>query len=242
MGKEPSARSTQRRLAVVSGAASGIGRALAQDLGSSGYDLALLGRRQEPLRVVLDELSAQGEAYVCDVREWSAVDEAVERIHARWGAADVVVPAAGIAAIAPLTSIAPEVFDAVVATNLCGCFHLFRALLPAMMERGAGHLFPLISVAGTVGFPGWSAYCASKWGLAGMVAALRHEIAGSGVRLTAIYPGATASEIWSDLPGEWDRERMIPVGEVVRAVRYALGSGPETVIDEIHLNPAGGPL
>lgn len=242
MGITPSARSTKRPLAVVSGGGSGIGRATALELAARGYDLALLGRHEEDLRAVLSSVAGQGEAYPCDVRDWQAIKTTAERIHERWGAAEVVLPAAGIATIAPFVESDPDAFAAVVDTNLGGCYHLFRALLPPMIERGSGHLFPLVSVAGTVGFPGWSAYCASKWGLAGMIAALREELVGTGVRLTAIYPGATASDLWSDLPGEWDRGRMIPVAEVVRAVCYALSSGPETVIDEIHLNPAGGPL
>jgi len=101
---------------------------------------------------------------------------------------------------------------------------------------------PLLSVAARRGFPGWSAYCASKWGLAGLVAALREELAGSGLRITAVYPGATDTPIWDGMPGEWDRSRMVPAAEVARAIGYALSADPRAVVEEIHLGPAGGAL
>jgi NAD(P)-dependent dehydrogenase (short-subunit alcohol dehydrogenase family) len=111
-----------------------------------------------------------------------------------------------------------------------------------MKAAGRGRLVPILSTAATRGFPGWSAYCASKWGLRGLVAALRAELAGSGVLLTAVYPGATDTAIWDEVPGEWDRSRMVPVEEVARALVYALDVEPPALVEEIHLGPAGGSL
>ena len=229
-------------LAVVSGGGTGIGREIALELARRGLDLALLGRREEPLRRTLEESGAEGLALVCDVRDASGVQEAADRIHARWGAAEVVVPAAGVAHIAPLADLTPEAFAETVNVNLTGAALLVRALLPAMKERGRGWIFPVLSVAARRGFPGWSAYCASKWGLAGFVAALREELAGSGVRITSIYPGATDTPIWDTAPGKWDRSRMVPPREVARAVSFALDADPSTLMEEIHLGPAGGAL
>ncbi|HBL28240.1 MAG TPA: short-chain dehydrogenase, partial [Acidobacteria bacterium] len=152
----------------------------------------------------------------------------------------MVVPAAGLAAISPLEETSPERFRELLDTNLTGVFLLLRALLPAMRRQGSGWIFPILSTAAQRGFPGWSAYCASKWGLAGLVAALREELRGSGVRLTALYPGATASPLWDDLPGEWNRALMVPPREVARAVVHALDADPTTLVEEIHLGPAGG--
>jgi len=227
---------------VVSGGGSGIGRAVARELAERGYELALIGRQTGPMRDLLQTAGAKGEAYRCDVRDSQAVATVARTIDERWGAADVVVPAAGIATIAPLVETDPAAFAAVLETNLSGCFHLFHSFLPAMIERRRGHLLALVSVAGAVGFSGWSAYCASKWGLAGLIAALRPELVDTGVRLTAIYPGATRTGIWNSLPGDWNRDRMIPVEEVVRAVIFALEGGSGTTISEIHLDPVGGPL
>jgi NAD(P)-dependent dehydrogenase (short-subunit alcohol dehydrogenase family) len=233
-----------RGVAVVSGGGSGLGRELALELARRGYALALLGRRRVPLEETL-ELAGGGEngiALPCDVRDAVALERCAGEIRARWGAAGLVVPAAGVAAIAPVEETSPEDFAAILDTNLTGVFLLIRALLPAMKERGRGWIIPLLSVAARRGFPGWSAYCASKWGLAGLVAALREELQGTGIRITSLYPGATDTPIWDRLPGEWSRASMVPPREVARALGYVLDADPSTLIEEVTLGPAGGAL
>jgi 3-oxoacyl-[acyl-carrier protein] reductase len=237
-----------RRVAVVSGGGSGLGREIALELARRGYDLALLGRRREPLAETLDlagRLTDRRETGIllpCDVRDAVALGRSAGEIEARWGAADLVVPAAGVTAIAPVEETSPDDFAAIVDTNLTGVFLLIRALLPAMKARGRGRILPLLSVAARRGFPGWSAYCASKWGLAGLVAALREELQGTGVQVTALFPGATDTPIWDRLPGEWNRAAMVPPREVARAVGYVLDADPATLVEEVHLGPAGGAL
>jgi len=229
-------------LAVVTGGGTGIGREIALELGRRGFDLALLGRREEPLRQTLEESGADGLALVCDVRDASRIQQVADQIHSRWAAAEVIVPAAGVAHISPLVDLTPEAFAETVDVNLTGTALLVRAFLPGMKGRGRGWIFPLLSVAARRGFPGWTAYCASKWGLAGLLAALREELAGTGIRITALYPGATDTPIWDTAPGQWDRSRMVPPREVARAVGFALDADPSTLVEEIHLGPAGGAL
>ena len=233
-------------VAVVSGAGSGLGREIALELARRGYALALLGRRQAPLEETLDLAGAatreNGLILPCDVRDAVALERCAEEIRSRWGGADLVVPAAGVVSIAPVEETTPDDFAAILDTNLTGVFLLVRALLPAMKARGRGWIIPLLSVAARRGFPGWSAYCASKWGLAGLVAALREELRGTGVRITALYPGATDTPIWDHLPGEWNRASMVPPREVARALGYVLDTDPAALVEEIHLGPAGGAL
>jgi NAD(P)-dependent dehydrogenase (short-subunit alcohol dehydrogenase family) len=97
-------------------------------------------------------------------------------------------------------------------------------------------------VAARQSFPGWSAYAASKAGLLGLIEVLRLELGGSGVRVVAVTPGATATPLWDDLPGDWPRQRMLPAAEVARALVWALDAGPGAVVEEIRLRPAGGDL
>ena len=237
-----------RGVAVVSGGGSGLGREIALELARRGYDLALLGRRQGPLEETLGlaGLGAnggeRGMILPCDVRDAVALERCAEEVRSRWGAAEVVIPAAGVAAIAAVEETTPDDFAAVLDTNLTGAFLLIRALLPAMKARGRGWIIPLLSVAARRGFPGWSAYCASKWGLAGLVAVLREELQGSGLRITALYPGATDTPIWERLPGEWNRSAMVPPREVARALGFVLDTDPSTLVEEIALGPAGGAL
>lgn len=231
--------------AVVSGAGSGIGRAIAVALGERGHRVALLGRREEALAATLVELRGRGgdgRIFRCDVRDPTAVEKVATEVLGAWGAPEVVVPAAGVVWIEPLDETSPEHFAATVETNLTGAFLLARAFVPAMKAAGRGRLVPILSVAARRGFPGWSAYCASKWGLAGMAAALREELAGSGVGVTALYPGATDTGLWDALPGEWDRTKMVPVDEVARVLISALEAREPAWVEEVHVGPAGGAL
>jgi NAD(P)-dependent dehydrogenase (short-subunit alcohol dehydrogenase family) len=244
-------------VAVVSGGGSGIGREAALELARRGYALALLGRRIAPLEETLEAAARQGRpgsrgslgssagrglAIACDVRDAAAVEGAAAAIEARWGAADIVVPAAGVAHIAPFEELSAAAFAATLDTNLAGAFLVMQAFLPAMRRRGAGWIFAILSVAARRGFPGWAAYCASKAGLAGLLAALRLELQGSGVRLTAIYPGAADTAIWEQVPGTWDRTAMMPAAAVAQALGNALDADRRTLVEEIHLGPAGGAL
>jgi NAD(P)-dependent dehydrogenase (short-subunit alcohol dehydrogenase family) len=259
-------------VAVVSGGGSGIGREAALELARRGYALALLGRRIAPLEETLEAAAGQarqgrqsnqarqgrqsrqsrrgrqessaarGRAITCDVRDAAAVEQAAAAIEARWGAANVVVPAAGVAHIAPFEELSAAAFAATLDTNLAGAFLVMQAFLPAMRRRGEGWIFAILSVAARRGFPGWAAYCASKAGLAGLLAALRLELQGSGVRLTAIYPGAADTAIWEQVPGTWDRAAMMPAAAVAQALGNALDADRRTLIEEIHLGPAGGAL
>jgi NAD(P)-dependent dehydrogenase (short-subunit alcohol dehydrogenase family) len=229
-------------VAVVSGGGSGIGREIALELARRGYALALIGRRTRPLEETLERAGGDGIVLPSDVRDPEAVERAAEAVASRWGAARVVVPAAGVAHVRPVEELRPAEFAESVDVNLSGAFYLIHALLPAMKRAGKGWIFPILSVAARRGFPGWTAYCASKWGLAGLVAALREELQGSGVRITALYPGATATPIWNSIPGTWDRSAMVPPGEVARAVCYALETDSRALVEEIHVGPAGGAL
>ena len=176
------------------------------------------------------------------MRDPEAVEAVAERLVGQRGAPAVVVPAAGVLEVGAIDELAPESFRAMVETNLMGTYHLFRSFLPAMQRAGAGRLVPVLSVAATRGFPTWGAYCASKWGVRGLVASLREELGGTGVGITAVYPGATDTPLWDDLPGEWDRSKMVPAEEVARAVVHALETPEPALVEEIHLGPAGGAL
>ncbi len=227
--------------AVISGAGSGIGRAAALALAERGHPLVLLGRSAEPIHATLRVAGGKGMALVADVRDAGAVQTAIEKAVAAGYPPQVVVPSAGIARVATLATMEPAVLRETIETNLIGALFLYRACLPDLLQSG-GHLFALLSVAAKKGFPNWSAYAASKWGLRGAVAALREELAGSAVRVTEIYPGATDSPLWEKVPGEWNRASMISPEAIAKAIVWALEADPTSSVEEIHLQPRGGNL
>lgn len=230
-----------RGAAVISGAGSGIGRAAAIALAERGHSLVLLGRGAEPLDATLRVAGSKGIAFPVDVRDSGAVQAAIEQARAAGFRPQVVVPSAGVACVAPFGELEPDTWRKSLETNLLGAVFLYRACLPDLLQSG-GHLFALLSVAAKKGFPNWSAYAASKWGLRGAVAALREELAGSAVRVTEIYPGATDSPLWERVPGEWNRASMISPEAIAKAIVWALEADPTTSVEEIHLQPRGGNL
>ncbi len=230
------------RVAVVAGGGSGIGRATALELAAVGYSLALLGRRREPLEAVLGQSGARGIAFAGDVRDADTLSRFAGRVANELGPAEVVMAAAGVARVGSFVELSAESFRETVETNLLGTGNLFRQFLPTLLARGRGTLVALLSVAARQVFPGWSAYAASKWGVLGLVESLRVELRGSGVRLLAVSPGATATPLWDEVAGEWDRERMIPAQEVARAIVWSLAEREGMGVDEIRLQPLRGDL
>jgi NADP-dependent 3-hydroxy acid dehydrogenase YdfG len=231
-----------RGAALVTGGSSGIGAALAAALAERGHPLILAGRRRPPLERRLAELGVDGRALEVDVRDEAALTAAVAAAAGELGHPEIAVAGAGVAHVAPFVELGAERFRETVETNLIGAANLFRAALPAMLERRSGTLVAVLSVAARRVFPGWAAYAASKWGLLGLIESLREELAGTGVRVLALTPGATATPLWDAVPGEWDRTRMIAAGEIGRALRWALDSGDEVAVEEIRLQPPGGNL
>lgn len=229
-------------VAVVSGAGSGIGAAVARALAQRGDALALVGRRREPLERLAAELGERVVVFPADVRDADRLAEVAAAVTRGLGTVETVVAAAGVARVGRLVDLSVEAVRESIETNLLGTAFLFRAFLPGMLARRRGTLVPLLSVAARKAFPDWSAYCASKWGTLGLVEALREELAGSGVRIVALTPGATETPLWDEVGGEWDRQRMIPPAEVARALLWALDSGERVAVEEIRLQPPGGNL
>jgi NADP-dependent 3-hydroxy acid dehydrogenase YdfG len=225
--------------AVVSGAGSGIGRAIALALGRRGHPLLLVGRRREPLEAALAECGGEGRIVLADVRDAKSVVGRLRDAETEGFVPTIAIPAAGVARVAPFEELSDEAFRESIDTNLLGALNLYRAVLPGARKRG-GHLFAILSAAALRGFPSWVAYGASKWALRGAFEALREELEGSGIRTTAIYPGATATPLWNEVPGDWDRTKMISPEEVAKAVTFALDAA--AAVPEIHLQPTGGDL
>jgi 3-oxoacyl-[acyl-carrier protein] reductase len=182
-------------VAVVTGAGSGIGRAVAVALGRRGLDVALVGRTPAPLRETADEVAKTGVRAIV-VRADVSVEEDVRRatlaVTESLGAPSVLVNGAGIAGHkTPIDQTEVSAWDAVVATNLRGVFLVTRAFLPAMRAgHGRRRLITIASISSTLGTAGLAAYCASKWGALGFTKALAEELRGTGMQTMAVLPGS----------------------------------------------------
>ena len=180
------------RVAVVTGASRGLGRAVAIALAAAGAAVCLAARSEphleESAQAVVD---AGGRALVVptDVRRWEDVEELMRRAVAELGRLDIVVNNSGIAKVVPLAEMSPEQWREVLDVNLTGVFHGCRAAAPYLVAQRSGKVINLASVLGAVGLPGYTAYGASKGGVAALTRALGVEWARHNIQVNAIAPG-----------------------------------------------------
>ncbi len=183
----------KNRVVFLTGASSGIGEALAIALATRGAKLSLLARREEELKRIADECRAAGseaQVFAADVTDAAAVAEAAERARTELGAIDVLIANAGIGGNDEATRTwDPEAVKRVIDVNLLGSVNAVHAVLPAMLERGEGHLVAISSLAGFRGLPRSAAYCASKAGLTSFFESVRLDVQHRGVDVTIIQPG-----------------------------------------------------
>jgi 3-oxoacyl-[acyl-carrier protein] reductase len=232
------------KVAVVTGASRGIGLAIAEALAGEECNLAISARDLARVKTVAKRLKKFGSTVLplaCDVRDPASVAQLFAAVKRRFGRMDVLVNNAGIAH----SSVSVQELDIgtwrdVLETNLTGVFLCTRAGLP-LMARG-GVIINNISVAGKGVFPGGSAYNASKWGALGFTNTLREELRERGIRVVALLPGATSTDMWTQNWPDAPRERMIAPESVAGAVLNAVLMPEDTTVEEITVAPTGGAL
>ena len=232
-------------VAWVTGAGRGIGKAIALRLAEAGYRVAPTGRDTDALRAVADEITARGgtaHPVACDVADERSVAAAADAIAGALGPVNVLVNNAGSTVFKSFVTTSIADFDRLLAANLRGPFMCVHAVLPSMMERGEGSIVMINSMAATQVFRDSSAYAATKAGLKSMTDCLRLEVRGSGIRVISVYPGATETDIWPAPVREKHGHRMMSAEDVAEQVRHALAMPRHMLVEDIVIQPIGGPL
>ena len=230
---------TGAAVAIVTGAASGIGAAVARELAAPGVRLVLGTRPGEALPDVLATVAAAGAEAVAveaDVRDAEQAAALAATAEERFGRVDLLVACAGVADRGSVAEGDPERWRAVVETNLLGAAYCVRGVLPAMLRQGSGHVVLIASVSGRDTYVGEPLYIASKWGLVGFGHALRQEVGPSGVRVTLIEPGLVDTPLTRGSAAVRPLlEASAPLGpeDVARAVAYAYAQPPNVSISEL---------
>ncbi|MGH7361472.1 MAG: SDR family oxidoreductase [Candidatus Methylomirabilales bacterium] len=211
------------KVAVITGASAGIGKATAEALARAGSRVVLGARRHDRLEQVAEEIRASGgEALpvVTDVAELSQVEALVSRAVASYGRLDLLVANAGIGYFARVEETPLEVVERLWRVNVLGTLYAIRAALPVMRRQGAGHLIVVSSIAGKRGSPGSGLYAATKFAQVGLCEALRVELAGSGIAVSVICPVGTSTEFF-EAAAALGGLRVEPMGPVQTAERVA---------------------
>jgi len=190
---------TGRRVAIVTGASSGIGMATAEALARKGYAVALAARRLERLEEVARrcrDAGGEGRIFITDVADPAQVEALVAGVVEEFGRVDVMVNNAGYGVFARVHETPPEQMRAIFQVNFFGVFHGCRAVAPVMIRQRSGHIFNVSSVIGKRGTPFHGAYCATKFAVCGLTEAMRVEMKPYGVHVTAVCPALTETEFF----------------------------------------------
>jgi NAD(P)-dependent dehydrogenase (short-subunit alcohol dehydrogenase family) len=232
------------RVALITGASRGIGLAIAQALAAKGCHLILTARSVSSLDKVERELTRQGVrvlAHACDVRDPESVRVLATAVRKQFRRVEILINNAGITQ--PSLSVEKldyETWKDVIDTNLNGMYLVTHEILP-LMRRGSTVVNNL-SLAATRVFPGLSAYDASKFGALGFTDTLREEVRPKGIRVVALLPGATDTDIWNTLWPDAPRKKMMSAETVAQAVVSALSLPENSTLEELKLLPSTGAL
>lgn len=226
---------------LITGASRGIGRAIALKLAAAEVMLFLHGRDENALAKVAAEVEAEGATTVLlpyDLERAGEISALLQQIGTE--SLDVLINNAGIAVVKPLHDVSLGDWQRTLAVNVTAPFLLTQKLAPQM--RSGSTIVNILSVAAKTGFPGWSSYSMSKFALEGFSQAVREELRPRGVRVVNIYPGATATDIWQGIEGEWPRDKMLAPEEVAEAVAFALSRPPGVLVENISVGSNAGTL
>lgn len=186
------------KVALITGASKGLGKAMALALGEAGAELALVSRDLQQLSTVASEarqLGATAEVFQADIAKEDQVLRLEKEVIAKYGKVDILINNAGINVRKPVVEFTLDEWSSVLTTNLTSVFLMCRSFIPHMQGRGYGRILNMSSIMSHVSLPGRAAYSASKAGLLGLIRALAQEVAADGITVVGISPGPFATEM-----------------------------------------------
>lgn len=234
------------KIALVTGASSGIGKATAIKLSENGYDLIVCGRREEKLEALKNQLSKTVKVItlIFDVRDRKEVDRQLNSLPNEWKNIDVLVNNAGNAhGFSAIDAGDIDDWDAMIDSNVKGLLYVSRSVIPTMVERRKGHIINLSSVAGKQTYINGAVYCASKKAVEAISEGMRLDLTEHGIKITNIAPGAVETE-FSEVRFKGDQERAKKVYEgfeplqpedIADIIIYALNAPERVTIGDVVL-------
>lgn len=229
------AQSLKGKVALVTGAGKGIGRAVAIALANEGVNIGLLARTEADLKEVATKVEALGVkvAYATvDISSQEEVEQAVKKVTNELGTADILINNAGIGKFGTLLEMDPQEWKRMIDVNLMGPYYMTRAVLPQLIEKSSGDIINISSTNGLNGAATSSAYSASKFGLIGMTESLAQEVRRNNIRVTSLTPSTVATElaINSNLIAENNDEKYMQPEDIAEFIVAQLKLHPRIYI------------
>ncbi len=233
--------------AIITGASSGIGKAVAINFARAGIDVALIGRSLDKLKAVAEAAHAEGvEAliYQVDLSQIEEVKEQISAIAKDLGQVDILVNNAGMGYTSTLANTSLADWQQVIDLNLNSVFQCILGVLPAMRQRNQGTIVNVASIAANNAFPEWGAYGVSKAGVVALTKTLAIEERANGIRAVAISPGAVNTPIWDTdtVDADLNREAMLTPEIVAQSILHTVLLPPQATIESLTIMPSGGAL
>lgn len=238
----------QNQIALITGATSGIGEAVARVFASAGAKLILVARRQERLEQLADELANASSTYLLslDVRDRPSVESAISNLPAAWSSIDILINNAGLSrGLDKLHEGSFQDWEEMIDTNIKGLLYLTRLIVPGMVSRGTGHVVNLGSTAGHQTYPNGNVYCATKAAVRVISEGLKQDLLGTPVRVSSVDPGLVETE-FSQVRFRGDTERAKKVyqgltpltpADVADVIFFCVTRPPHVNISEVLLTP-----
>ena len=233
------------KVAVVTGASKGIGKALAFAFARAGAKVVLAARTRETLEQVASELRESGAealAVPTDVTNADAVKQLIQQTLDTYQHVDILINNAGIGHFGPVVDFDPDDWDTVLNSNLKAVYLCAKYALPSMLEKGSGQIVNVLSIAAKVAFEASGAYCAAKAGALALTKVLASEVRQQHIRVTAVLPGSVHTPFWDDVPEHPDFEKMLAPEHVAEAVISVCQQPLGMVTEEIVVMPPLGIL
>lgn len=229
------------KLALITGASKGIGKAVALESSKFGLDVIISGRNKEDLKKLETEISKFGKQcynFDADINNISELEELVNRVKELDKKISLLVHSAGVAKIGLVSDMSIKDWNLNMNTNLTAPFYLTKYLLPTMASKS--HIIFINSVAGRQSFPEWSSYCASKFGLKAFADSLRSEVAVDGIKVTTIFPASVDTPMHDSLPYDWDRTKMLQAKDIAKSVIHCFSQPDSVVIKDLDIENNAG--
>lgn len=229
---------------IVTGASKGIGRAVAEQFAAGGHDLFLCARGEVALYKTTEELMTKYPAVT--IRSKPADLSKKETAHAfgnwclSYAVPDILVNNAGLFESGSVHNEAEGLLESQLATNLFSAYHLTRTVLPAMMQRGSGHIFNLCSIASLAAYENGGAYSISKFAMYGFSKNLREEMKPHGIKVTSLHPGAVMTDSWSGFDNT--SKRIMEPEDIAKMIYAAAQLSPQACVEDIVIRPLLGDL
>lgn len=225
------AQSLSGKVAFITGAARGIGKAVSVALAKEGVNIGLLATSESTLQQVANEISELGVqvAYaVADVSSKEQVEQAISKLTAELGTTDILINNAGIGKFQTLLDMDPEQWRKIIEVNLLGTYYVTRTVLPQLIEKNAGDIINISSTNGLSGAATSSAYSASKFGVIGLTESLAQEVRRNNIRVTALTPSTVATDlaVETNLIGENNENKYMQPEDIA-----------EFIVSQLKLNP-----